>query len=67
MDMREMTNFGESRLGTGVPGGNPTGGNLNALRSSAEHFSSAADAAINQALSTDSEAWIQANRQEGGE
>jgi hypothetical protein len=49
-------------------GGAGTGDNLDALREQADRFLAAGDEAINRALAnSDSEAFLQANRQQGGE
>ena len=47
--------------------GNPTGGDLNALRQQAAALHAAADAAIQNVLSSDSQAFNTAMRQEGGQ
>ncbi len=49
----------------GMPGGDPQ--RLAATRERAERITSAADEAINRALSRDSEAFVRASRQHGGE
>ncbi len=43
------------------------GGALGAIRREAEQFLAAADRAIDRALSGDSEAFVRASRQQGGE
>ena len=49
-------------------GGDGTGDNLDALREQADRFLAAGDEAINRALAnSDSEAFLRANRQQGGE
>ena len=58
-----------------VPGDRPNdeggeggeGGELDRLRSAGEDFLAAGDEAIRRALSGDSEAFLQANRQRGGQ
>jgi len=54
-----------------VPGGDPSvgpaGGDLDSFRSAGERFLRAGDRAIEQALSGDSESFLRASRQEGGE
>ena len=48
--------------------GSPTGpGELEAARREGSDLLAAGDAAIQHTLSGDSEAWLRANRQEGGE
>jgi len=47
--------------------GNPAAGNLNALRQQAAALHAAADAAIRNALSSNSQAFNAAMRQEGGQ
>jgi hypothetical protein len=53
------------------PGGDPSaslgGGDLDSLRDAGEQFLRAGDRAIEQALSGDSESFLRASRQEGGE
>jgi hypothetical protein len=55
----------------GQGGGGSTGpgpqGNLESLRQAAETFLAAGDAAISKALSGNSEKFLAANRQQGGE
>ena len=49
-------------------GGGDSGGGLDRLREQANRFLAAGDAAIDQALgNSDSEAFLRANRQHGGE
>jgi len=49
-------------------GGGETGGGLDRLREQADRFLAAGDEAINRALaSSDSETFLRANRQQGGE
>jgi hypothetical protein len=48
-------------------GGGEAGGGLDRLREQASRFLAAGDEAINRALSSDSEAFLRANRQQGGE
>ena len=53
--------------GNGLPGGQP-GGNLDDLRMAAQGFIAAGNEAINRALSNgNSEAFLNASRQEGGQ
>jgi hypothetical protein len=52
----------------GPRGGGPEGGgDTEGLEAAAEHFLRQADRAIERALSGDSEAFLRANRQHGGE
>jgi hypothetical protein len=49
-------------------GGGDSGGGLDSLREQANRFLAAGDEAINRALAnSDSEAFLRANRQQGGE
>ena len=50
-----------------VLAGNPAGGSLDRLRQDGDEFLAAADEAINQALSSNSEEFLAANRQQGGQ
>lgn len=47
--------------------GAPDGGGLQALRREGEEFLAAGDEAINRALSGDSQAFLTASRQQGGQ
>jgi hypothetical protein len=49
------------------PPGGDTPGSLDAVRQSGEEFLAAADLAIRRALSSDSEAFLRASRQQGGQ
>ncbi|MBD3163167.1 MAG: hypothetical protein GF328_13780 [Candidatus Latescibacteria bacterium] len=55
----------------GIPqdgsGGNGPGGALEALQRAGQDLLSAGDAAINRALETDSETFLRASRQQGGQ
>lgn len=63
--MREKVQ--ENRAPVSGDGGG-TGDNLEALRGQADRFLAAADEAINRALAnSDSEMFLHANRQQGGE
>jgi len=48
-------------------GGVPESGNLAAIGDAAARLLAAGDAAINRALSSDSDAFLRANRQHGGQ
>ena len=50
-----------------TPAGGGAGGNLAQLRSAGEAFLAAGTDAINRALSTDSEKFLAANTQQGGQ
>jgi len=56
----------DQRQAPSVPGG-PEGGNLNQMRQTGESFFQAADDTITRALSGDSQAFLNAARQEGGQ
>jgi hypothetical protein len=61
--MREPRECGPA--GPGAP--SPDGSGLDSLRSAAERFLRAGDRAIAEALSGDSESFLRASRQEGGQ
>ena len=63
-EQQRMRDPGDDR--PAVPGG-ATPANLNAIQNAAARLLAAADQAISQALSGDSEAFLRANRQEGGQ
>jgi hypothetical protein len=65
MESRERNNEGMP----GGPGGGAAddAGDLDRRRADGERFLAAGDAAIRRALSGDSEAFLRANRQRGGE
>lgn len=66
LDERELPETGSGGGGSG--GGIPEGaGNLNQARQDGEEFYQAADDAIARALSGDSEAFLNATQQEGGQ
>ncbi len=72
MDTRERRNDRlADLLGMNPPpghgGGGGAGGALDAIRREAEQYLAAADQAIDRALSGDSEAFVRASRQQGGE
>jgi hypothetical protein len=56
----------DQRHDPGVPGG-PEGGGLGPMRQAGESLFHAADDAITRALSGDSQAFLNATRQEGGQ
>ena len=64
MSDREMERP-DSTAGTGADGGG--GPALRAVRQKADDLLAAGDEAIRRALSSDSEAFLRANRQEGGQ
>ncbi len=55
------------RIGSGNPPGGGSLESLESMRRAGEDLLSAADKAIQRALSGDSEAFLRANRQEGGQ
>ena len=63
--MRERERQHEHRQQPG--GGAPEGDNLGAIGDAVERLLTAGDTAINRALSADSEAFLRANRQQGGQ
>jgi len=54
----------EVRASAGTP---PAGDSLDGVRQTGEHMLAAADAAIRRTLSGDSEGFVRASRQEGGQ
>ncbi|MBN1421532.1 MAG: hypothetical protein JXP34_22355 [Planctomycetes bacterium] len=64
MELRERMHDEGGRPGAGEGGG---GSNLSHLRQLGERYLAAADAAIARSLSGDSQAFLSANRQQGGE
>ncbi len=66
MRFRELWNRPAERPRDPAPVGAP-GSQLNDLRQAGEGFLAAGDEAIRRALSGDSEAFLRANRQRGGE
>ena len=66
MQLRERHSEPVERL-HGAPSGNPSGGDLEAVRQAGEELYQAGDEVINQAMSRDSLAFLQATRQEGGQ
>lgn len=65
MDSRERTREGRRRAPDAAP--EPLGRSTAGLRQAGADLLAAADEAINRALSGDSEAFLSANRQEGGQ
>lgn len=65
MEFRERHNE-ENDPHAGSPNADP-GGGLNQMRQTAQHLFQAADDAIARALAGDSQAFLDATRQEGGE
>ena len=65
MKLRERSNEDEVPRPGGQ--GDPGAGNLGELRRAGEDLLAAGDEAIRRALSADSEAFLRANRQEGGQ
>ena len=65
MEPRERNNEQRRMNGPGASGGG--GGDLDALRAAGQNFLAAGDEAIRRALSGDSEAFLRANRQRGGQ
>lgn len=64
---RERPNQGREQPRQGPPQGGPGDGNLDGLRQAGEELWAAGDDAINRALSGNSEAFLAATRQEGGQ
>jgi hypothetical protein len=65
MNLRERINPG--RMAQPLSDGGNDGDNLERLRQTASEFLAAGDEAIRRALSGDSEAFLRANRQQGGQ
>ena len=65
MKLRERLD--DEREQQNSPGQSTAGGQLGQLRHEGEQFLRAAEEAINRALSTDSEAFLTATRQQGGQ
>lgn len=66
MRFRDLWNQREDR-DEHQPGDEEPGGDLDHLRHAGEEFLAAGDEAIRRALSGDSEAFLRANRQQGGQ
>ncbi len=69
MEMRERNQHARDRqhLGSSGGGGGSPGADLSAARADAQRFYEASRAAIARGLSQDSQAFLDANRQEGGQ
>jgi hypothetical protein len=67
MMFRERSHEGEGRPGPGGPGAGPDGGGLDAARERAHRLADAGDAAIDNALSGDSQDFLKSTKQQGGE
>lgn len=67
MRFRERTNDEHNQEQQNTPSVTPAGENLDSLREDAERLLAAGDDAINRALSGNSEAFLVANRQQGGQ
>jgi hypothetical protein len=65
--MRERERTSDERQRPAASGGAPDGTNLGAIGDAAARLLAAGDAAIDRALSGDSDAFLQANRQQGGQ
>ena len=66
MELRERRREDDQAGGNGPVGGGG-GGNLDETRRAGEEFLAAGDAAINKALSGNSEQFLAAHRQQGGQ
>jgi len=66
MRLRDLWNRHQEQPQNPEPGNTP-GRNLDRLRQAGEGFLAAGDEAIQRALSSDSEAFLRANRQKGGQ
>ena len=67
MELRERLQDVRELTSSGGDGPDSTGNNLAAARETGERFLRAADRAIERALSGDSESFLRASRQEGGQ
>jgi len=67
MRLRERANDMHEQEPQNPSSGTPASDNLDALREAAERLLAAGDDAINRALSGNSEAFLEANRQQGGQ
>jgi hypothetical protein len=65
--MRELERRNQERERPHAGGGGPDGDDLNAIGDAAARLLAAGDAAIDRALSNDSDAFLRANRQQGGQ
>jgi hypothetical protein len=67
MQLLERNRERESQAAAGGGGGDPTGGNLAAARQAGNDLLSAGDAAIGRTLSANSQQFLDATHQTGGE
>jgi hypothetical protein len=67
MAQGERLRDGREAVRPGPPSGDTDGRALGSLREAGKRFLRAGDRAINQALSGDSESFLRASRQEGGQ
>ena len=67
MEMREREPIGRARRHQNPPEGPSPEGDLSSVRQDAQHFLDAGGQAIEKALSRDSEAFLRASRQRGGQ
>lgn len=67
MNLRERLHQDEPGGGTPAPAPPPAGGQLGDLHRAGDDLLAAGDEAIRRALSGDSEAFLRANRQKGGQ
>ena len=67
MDVRERHREPNEWAPGPPPGGDDGGAGLDAAREAGERFLRAGDRALDRALSKDSEAFLRASRQEGGQ
>lgn len=67
MAQGERLRDGRDAVQAGPSSGDTEGGALDSFREAGERFLRAGDRAINQALSGDSESFLRASRQEGGQ
>ena len=66
MKFRRRSHEDDREQGSSVPGG-PASDGLSEIRQAGEDFLKAGDDAINRAMSANSEAFLAANRQQGGQ
>jgi hypothetical protein len=67
MELLERTRNPLTRQHAGPPGGDPPAADLSPVRDAARGLVQAANVLIDRALSGNSEEFLQANRQEGGQ
>jgi hypothetical protein len=67
MEPRERQHSDSEQSGGGGPSGTPTGANLDPIRQRASQLLAAGSAIIQSSLSGNSQAYLAANRQQGGE